>query len=420
MNAPSTRAASTGTVPPSPPPGVAPDPVLAALRGLAARLVATAPLIAARGGSLRLAAGSDAPLSGPERSELQVAVNRLARRLEIDDVEIVARREGLNAAELVIGRHLNLAELIGMAEALAAVADPVVDGVVTQALGEVPEAVRIERHDGSVLRGYAAGASGAPVVVIVSACGMPVGLVGGWMTSLAPFFRVLTWESRGLFEDRPVLDDRRRFDEQGCGLSAQGKDVAAVMAAFGVDRAHLMGLCGGAAIALAAAASPGVVSLSLWHGDYELAGRAPKTPHQQDVAAMLTMAARGRAQAASLCRLFDRPATVAKLRPDIAHHIFYPYANPELLYRYGRLNGTIMSTDCAPYLPSVVQPTLVVTSPGDTTAHPEGSVYVAHHLLAARLVTMPDGDHLAAFDAAPSLVEQAVAFIDETVAGVLR
>ncbi len=251
-------------------------------------------------------------------------------------------------------------------------------------------------------------------MVIVSACGMPVGLVAGWMASLSQSFRVITWESRGLFDEEAAFDDRPY------NLDAQADDIATVMEGLGVERAHLMGLCGGAPIALAGAATTGVVSLSLWHGDYELAGLAPKTQHQQDVQAMLTLAARGRVQAASLCRLFERPATVAKLRPDLAHHIFYPYANPELLYRYGRLNGAIMTTDCGPLLASATQAVLVVTSSQDTTAHPDGSVYVAEHLARGCLTLMPGGDHLTAFDAAPALVDLACAFIGETMAEAVR
>jgi pimeloyl-ACP methyl ester carboxylesterase len=108
-----------------------------------------------------------------------------------------------------------------------------------------------------------------------------------------------------------------------------------------------------------------------------------------------------------------RPATLENLRADIAHELIYPYASAELLYRYGRLNGTIMTTDCRPLLPGIDIPTLVVSSMADTTAHPEGSIFVASRIPGARLELLPRGDHLAAFDAAPELITLARAFVDE-------
>ncbi|MFE4333087.1 alpha/beta fold hydrolase [Streptomyces sp. NPDC056831] len=192
----------------------------------------------------------------------------------------------------------------------------------------------------------------------------------------------------------------------------QGQDLLDVLDGFGVAEAHALALCGGAAIALAAASvSPRVTSLSLWHGDFELAGEAPKTQHQKDIQAMLTMVGRGRERAAAMHRLMRRPTTLDALRPDVAHHLVHPYASPELLYRYGLLNGSIMTTDCRPLLASVDRPTLLVTSPQDTTAHPEGSVRAAQLLPYGTLRLLPHGDHLTAFDAGPHLVRIAEEFI---------
>ncbi|HZE02319.1 MAG TPA: alpha/beta hydrolase, partial [Pseudonocardiaceae bacterium] len=75
--------------------------------------------------------------------------------------------------------------------------------------------------------------------------------------------------------------------------------------------------------------------------------------------------------------------------------------------------GAIMTTDCRPLLAGIDVPTLVVSSMADTTAHPEGSVFVASHIPGARLELLPRGDHLAAFDAAPELITLARAFVDQ-------
>jgi pimeloyl-ACP methyl ester carboxylesterase len=128
----------------------------------------------------------------------------------------------------------------------------------------------------------------------------------------------------------------------------------------------------------------------------------------------MLMAGRQRQRAAGLHAMLRRPAMLDNLRADLAHELIYPYASAELLYRYGRLNGAIMTTDCRPLLAGIDVPTLVVSSLADTTAHPEGSVFVASRIPGARLELLPRGDHLAAFDAAPELIELARAFVHQS------
>jgi pimeloyl-ACP methyl ester carboxylesterase len=85
--------------------------------------------------------------------------------------------------------------------------------------------------------------------------------------------------------------------------------------------------------------------------------------------------------------------------PELAHLVLYPYANPELMYRYGKLNGSIMHTAVEPLLAEVRRPALVVTSEDDHTAHPEGSRRVAEALPGATLRVEPHGDHISLFRA---------------------
>ncbi|MCB5907504.1 alpha/beta fold hydrolase [Streptomyces pinistramenti] len=372
------------------------------LHELAAALMDTGSLISSVPEPLRVA-----PLPGGERwlGPVQDVLDRLTGRLALPRVEAVPDTDGLWAAELAISRRLALD-----APALARAADgPLAAAVRAAVAGPPGEPVVLPAHDGTPLRAYAAGRPGRPAIVAVPACGMPVGLVAPWLRALSGSYRVLTWESRALFAARnkaglpPLL---------GHDLPTQGRDLLAVLDGFGVAKAHVMGLCGGAPLALAAAAvSPRITSLSLWHGDFELGGDAPKTTHQKDVESLLAMAGRGPEQAAGLYRLMRRPRSLDKLRPDVAHHLVHPYASPELLRRYGLLNGAIMTTDCRPLLSAVHQPTLVVTSPEDHTAHPDGSVHAARLLSHGALRSLPHGDHLTAFDAGPELVGIAEAFI---------
>ncbi|OLZ74130.1 alpha/beta hydrolase [Streptomyces sp. IMTB 2501] len=342
------------------------------------------------------------PLPAGTLSAAQELLDRVTLALGLPEVEVVGEPDGLTAVELAVSRRLAL-------RAPGAVADGEQEQAVRSALAAFPgPAVLVPARDGTPLRCWVAGPENAPAVAVVSACGMPVGLVARWLGALAAEYRVVTWESRGLFA---AADGTGLGDLADHTLDAQSEDVLAVLDGFGIAEAHALGLCGGAVVALAAAArSDRITSLSLWHGDYELGGEAPKTAHQRDVESLLTMVSRGRAQAAAMHRLISRPSTLETLRPDIAHYLIHPYATPELLRRYGLLNGAIMSADCRGLL-DTPQPALVVTSDRDTTAHPAGSKFVAASLPRAELRTMPDGDHLTAFDGGGELVALAREFL---------
>lgn len=376
------------------------------LETLAHGLLAVAPLACAAGDPLRCAV-EDVSATSPALDALQAVLDRLGAPLGVPRLRAVAGDEDLWSAELAISEHLGLATVVGEAERLAALPSEAVERAVARATGTALVSRTLYRDDGTVLRCYAEGDDRRPVVVLVSACGMPVGLVASWIHHLATSFRAVTWESRDLF------DQDGDFDGKGYGLDIQVGDLLAVLEGYDIRDAHLMGLCGGAAIALGAAASSRVSSMSLWHGDFELGPDAPKTQHQRDVHALLMMAGRSRRSAAGLHQLFRKPSTLAKMPMHLAPYLLYPYASPELLYRYGRLNGAIMSTDCRPLLAGARKPTLVVTSEDDATAHPQGSVYAAVHLERGRLEVLPHGDHLAAFEAGPERRLLASSFIDE-------
>ncbi|MBT0773482.1 hypothetical protein KIH74_31335 [Kineosporia sp. J2-2] len=334
----------------------------------------------------------------------QAVLDAAARALALPAPVVTPSAEGHTAAELIIGRRLHRSD--------PGSADPGTTARAAESSRRRPFLVK--SSDGSVLNCYTAGPEQASAVVLVTACGMPAGLLDRWIGHLSREHRVVTWESRALFPDPDNRWDDEGFDERGQDLAAQADDVVSVLAALALEDAHVVGLCGGAAVALLAAGlSPRIGSLSLWHGDYELGPDAAKTTHQHDMQTLLVQAGRSRERARGLHRVFRRPSTLAALRDDLAHHLYYPYATAELLYRYGRLNGAIMTTDCRPFLAGVTQPTLVVTSPEDTTAHPDGSRHVAAALPDGWLTEMPHGDHLAAFDASDELLDVATDFIGE-------
>ena len=331
--------------------------------------------------------------------DVGIAGLMLSRDHEFDDLPVFER---------VISEWLALADWMTCVEAMSmddgdevrqAVAEVLADSFDTLARKTVVASV-----DGVPLNVYAAG-QGDETVVLVPACGMPAVLAESWIRFLARNRRVLTWESRGLFGD--VGADR----EHATSVSAQVADLYAVMDHGGVATAHVIGLCDGAVIALAAAAQrpERVASLSLWHGAYGFADGASVTKHQAGLIELTTTAGRSRDVArsvhAAFCQigLTDTPA-------DVAHLVLYPYATPELFYRYCLLNTGISSADVDRYVDRVHQPTLVVTSADDTVAHPDGSRRVAAALPNGRLRVETHGDHISLFSS-DSLVRVADDFI---------
>ena len=330
---------------------------------------------------------------------------------------------GTEAFRRVAVARLGLEEL---AAPLAAVVDDGLDGVdrvvdarVRADFGEWCRSAVLERPDGALVPAYAAGDPAAPAVVIASACGMPARLAERWMRRLAADHHVLTWESRALFADPGVGDlDADRHADVPVDVQAQAGDLVAVMDHFGVADAHVAGLCGGAVVALeAAAAEPGrISSLSLWHGDLDLGPDTPKTDHQRNLQALMELAA-GSAEDAARLHAVVCQAILQSVPPDLAHLVLYPYVTPELLHRYSRLNGAIMGHDLSDRCGDVTQPTVVVTSRDDETAHPEGSRLLAAGLPRARLVVNDHGDHLSVFRGEPALLADAVRLIRDVSAG---
>ena len=316
----------------------------------------------------------------------------------------------LSAIEQVVSNHLGIGAYHEIASQMPISSLSETNETVDEVLGKRFErrynCSRVESFDGAPLRVYSSGQRSDKAIILVSACGMPAKLCDRWMDFLGKDHFVITWESRGLFEEPPD------FDALGFDVATQAEDLFAVMDHFGVKTTHLLGLCGGAVIAVkAAAAQPArVSSMSLWHGDFNLGAGSLKTTHQRNLQALITIAAAGRAKAASVHKLFQQ-SDLINLRPDLAHLILYPYATAEMFFRYGKLNGSIMNTDISNLLERISHPTLVVTSEDDSTAHPDGSMRVAKGIPNAILHVERHGDHLSLFDAQPHITALAARFI---------
>jgi 3-oxoadipate enol-lactonase len=361
----------------------------------------------------QLPAGQQVSWPGPRWDELDQVLARVTRGTGVAGLALsrTAALADLQSFERVISERLALAELAeaipGRPQDWLADIDPIAADVMNRSFDVFFHKERVVSADQVPLNAYAAG-SGREVVVLVPACGLPAALAESWMRLLARDRRLLAWESRGLFGAAGGDGDH------AVDTAAQAADLFAVMDHYGADRAHVIGLCGGAVIALAAAASEPdrICSLSLWHGAYEFGSGSPRTRFQNDLIELMGVAAQSRATARSVQAGFSRVA-LTNVPAEVAHLVLYPYTDPELFYRYCRLNGALARTDVEPFLPRVWQPTLVVTSEDDETAHPHGSRQVAAALPHARLRVEPHGDHASLFRPGCPLIQVAADFITE-------
>lgn len=343
-------------------------------------------------------------------AELEQLLNTVTSRAGTSQLKLHTSAADLTVMEQMVSQHLRLEDYYEVSTRLSGTSELQINEIVDQVLEDSFErryrCSHVNAFDGAPLRAYASGKPGGKAIVIVLPCGMPAQLCDRWLEFLGKDYFTITWESRALFAEPD------NFDALNCDVATQAQDLFAVMDHFEVQAAHVMGLCGGASIAIkAAAAQPErVSSLSLWHGDFNLGVNSPQTTHQRHLRALMSIGSASRAQAASLHKLFQQSMMI-DVRADLAHVVLYPYAAPEVLFRYAKLNGSIMHTDISDCLARVTQPALVVTSEADHTTHPEGSIRVAKALPHATLRIEPAGDHLSLFDAEPHITALAADFI---------
>ncbi len=267
----------------------------------------------------------------------------------------------------------------------------------------------VRRADGTVITAVEAGPRDAPGVLISPPCALSYRLSLPWLRALRASYRCVIMQTRGTSE--PIVD-REDFDRRGYDLSHQVEDLVALTDELATGPVHVMGICGGAAVALAATAQrpDRVASLSLWHADLELGGDAEKTDHQVNLRALLDLGGESRDTAAWLReKLTSGPMTGVPER--IGPLVVRPYATTELFYRYAKLTAATMHSDSRPSAAGMRQPCLVVTSEDDDTAHPAGSRRLAEIVPGARLVVAEHGTHLDAFRATPEQVCSLTSFL---------
>ncbi|WP_200958987.1 alpha/beta fold hydrolase [Nocardioides sp. Root190] len=285
----------------------------------------------------------------------------------------------------------------------------------SRASAPVTQEVRFCRADDGVRIAWARHGSGPPLLVV--SC---------WLSHLQHDWQSPVW--RHFLDDLGDIATVLRYDERGFGLSEwevsdfslarRVADLEALVAATGLDRFAVLGMSGGAPVALAYAhAHPERVTRLVLYGGMAGGGLA-----QEDSAAEEAFLAMIKAGWARPDPLFRRVFTNA----------FIPDASEEQMEWMDELQRTSTNTDNAvcsriarhevdvrDLLPGITVPTLVTHAEGDRVA-PDWGTRLATAIPDARLVMLESRNHVLLADepAWPVFLHEVEAFLAEDRAGV--
>jgi pimeloyl-ACP methyl ester carboxylesterase len=253
-----------------------------------------------------------------------------------------------------------------------------------------PQVIRFCRGAGGVRLAYAAHGSGPPLLVV--SC---------WLSHLHHDWQSPVW--RHFLDDLGRVTTLIRYDERGFGLSdwsvtdfslaARLADLEAVVAALGLDRISLLGMSGGAPVALAfAAAHPELMDKLIVYGGSPIGTHDP-TPTERELAFRAMI----RAGWAQEDPLFRRVFTT----------IFIPDASEEQMGWFDELQRMSTSTENAVQsrlarqqvqltdeLPRISAPTLVVHARQDRAIPFEDARLTASLIPNTRLVPLESKNHI--------------------------
>ncbi|MBK7539876.1 MAG: alpha/beta hydrolase [Myxococcales bacterium] len=234
-----------------------------------------------------------------------------------------------------------------------------------------------------------AGPAGKDAIVIVPPCGVPARLFRPWFAALGARHRVVTYENPYLF------GDWRQAPEPRLEVAAEGELVAGVLRGLGIERAHLVAICGGAPIALATSmlAPERVASVAMCHGDLFFGPQTQRTPFQLQFQGLLREVTSGAVRARSLYEMFLDPALHYSVPTPLAPFVLVPYADLALFRRYAGINYALMAYDSTPAATALACPVLLVTSRSDRMTHPAASYQAQSLIQGSRLWERDAGNH---------------------------
>jgi pimeloyl-ACP methyl ester carboxylesterase len=271
---------------------------------------------------------------------------------------------------------------------------------------------RIASFDGVAIRAYSAGGTGGRECVLIA---LPLGakpsLIEPAVSELARSYNVLTWEARLILEPEVELPDRAALS-----IQANVEDVTAILAAFEISSAFLIGYCSGAAVALhAAAASWGwLKGVALVNGAYfRQDGACDCTQYEKDVMALMpTVASDYRSASYVHAKFFKNHSFSRNGNREFREEFERPYASADSLYRFGVGLHNFMLSDLRGVAREVKAPAFVATGKRDDQTHYSSSLLFRSELGNGEIVVDEAGDHYEFCRAKPALLRPLTNFFE--------
>ncbi|MNQ51324.1 putative aminoacrylate hydrolase RutD [compost metagenome] len=244
------------------------------------------------------------------------------------------------------------------------------------ALPEQSRRKTLSPNNSPALTTFTLGTPTNEAIIFVLPCGMPPMFFHSWMKGLSQNHFVI------MFENPYLFGDWRSLAEPACEITTEIEHIQSIILGYKLKRAHLIGICGGAPIAIAAAAvcTNRITSIFVLHGDLNFGPETPRTPFQRQFQSLLSEASTSLKHAAEVHSLFMDPAMLFRVPTELAPFILYPYADVGLFHRYAKINFALMAYDATAAAQQLELPMLIVANGKDRMTHP-GASLMLHRLV---------------------------------------
>ena len=250
-----------------------------------------------------------------------------------------------------------------------------------------------------------------PWLILILPFGLKVEFAEAFFRRFETTYRIVSWESRLIFSAPD-----RELDDADFGIENHVADLLAIIEAYGIERADLVGYCSGAGIALAAVKSyPHYFdSLVLVHGEYAmLDDEGCVTQIGKDIDNILPFAAQGQDKAQFV---LDRISSLPQGETDdISGHedINLPYKHCEHLHRYARSYLVYRAVDFTELARTVDKSTIAMTGHADQHTNVASSARISDLIRNSRLFVDDDSDHYGVLRRDSNTLQQIRQFLDE-------
>lgn len=258
--------------------------------------------------------------------------------------------------------------------------------------------------DGVPLVALEAGDRRHPGILIVNALGVSALFLAPLVRILSARHHVVTWESRGLPDDRAVGDD------VDLSVARHAQDAADVLAASPGRLAAVVSFCSGVNVAAAALAG-GLVDAARWIvispsmvlekaedcGAETDGSGGGETQYQRTMLPLWrTVSRQGPRYAALVRTLLQQGRRPAADDPDAPLQALndLPFQSDHATHRYARLQAACLDISWRPVLARLHLPTLVLHALADDLIHPDSAAAVAAAVPGA-LLQIVEGGHYA-------------------------